>query len=275
MSQDASAVRVRLGDVDFVSSPQNGGGTPAGAEYPHYAFTVSPEQFVGLKRRIDAFQIPHNHPWSRVGRKYALMYFRDPSGNQYELFAPEGAGDTPLRMGLKSGGDYTTDFFALSYDRLCPPGDESPFSPPTVTGFNHLTMPCRDLPEAKRFLLDVLGGFVTYEAPVHVTASIGGAEIGVAPQQGGWTGPDARYPHYAFAVEPEELRRMGERLTEFRVPTHPFGRATDGSAVLLFRDPSGNLWKFFAVDPPTSMLPPGAPLECDIPVSSLNYDRWD
>lgn len=275
VSEDPSAVRVRLGDFDLVASPQRGGGALVDAEYPHYALTVSPEQFVGLKQRIEAFRIPHNHPWSRIDRKYALMYFRDPSGNQYELFAPDGAGAVPLRMGKKSGGDYTIDFRALSYDRMQPPADMSALPPATATGFNHLTMPCRDLAEAKRFLLEVVGSYVTYEARTHVTTSVGGVEIGVAPQKGGWTGPDARYPHYAFAVDADALRTMQHRLMQFGVPTQPIARGSDGSAVLFFRDPSGNLWRFFSPDAPRSIFPPDAPAEDKVDVRALNYDRWN
>lgn len=112
---DDASFRVRLGDFDIVVGEQADGGTPVGAEYPHYALTVTPAQYVGLKQRLDGFGVPTNEPWTRKNAKYALMYFRDPSGNQFELYSPEGGGSLPLRIGARAGGDYHIDFDALTY----------------------------------------------------------------------------------------------------------------------------------------------------------------
>jgi hypothetical protein len=55
-------------------------------------------------------------PWTRDGKK-GLMYFRDPSGNLFEIYCgkdlPEAAS---LPLGAKQGGGYVTDFANLMYD---------------------------------------------------------------------------------------------------------------------------------------------------------------
>jgi catechol 2,3-dioxygenase-like lactoylglutathione lyase family enzyme len=269
---DAASVRVRIGDFEIVAGSQNGGGTPVGAEYPHFALTVTAEQFVGIKRRLDAYHVPTNSPWTRAGRKHSLMYFRDPTGNQFELFAPDGTGDLlPLRVGARAGGDYVIDFEALTYDSFERPADDAAAPVTRPTGFNHLTMPCRDLSQAKRFLVDVLGGVVTYNGASHVTASVGGADIGAAPQRGGWTGPDARYPHYTFLVAEPVLLAMKERLETVGVPTHAIATGNGRDALMYFRDPSGNLWKLLCRSASPRVLA-SAGREADVDVSALNYE---
>lgn len=79
------------------------GRRPPHAEYPHYAFTLAPEDFMGIKRRLEAFGVPTLDPWGRMNRPHALMYFRDPSGNQFELFCPNGFSAVLLRLGSRAG----------------------------------------------------------------------------------------------------------------------------------------------------------------------------
>jgi hypothetical protein len=91
---------------------------PADAEYPQYAFTVAPEDFMGIKHRLGAFGAPTHDPWGRMNRPHTLMYFRDPSGNQFESFCPSGFNAVPLRLGHRACGDYVIDFAALCYSAL-------------------------------------------------------------------------------------------------------------------------------------------------------------
>lgn len=273
VSGDANSAHVRIGDFNIVIGAQDGGGTPEGREYPHYAFTVTAEEFIAVKQRLDAFRVPTNEPWTRAGRTHSLVYFRDPSGNQFELFAPDGTkGRIPLRVGARAGGDYVIDFHALTYDAFERPADDSGAPLTRPTGFNHLTMPCRDLPLAKRFLVDVLGGVVNYEGKTHVTASIGGADIGVAPQPEGYTGPDARFPQYAFLVRASALLAMKKRLETLGVPTSAIATDNGRDALLYFRDPSGNLYRFVCRDAGPDLLR-SAVSEPDVDVSALNY-QW-
>lgn len=247
---DAASFRVRLGDFDIIIGRQDGGGTPVGAEYPHYALTVTPEQYVGLKGRLDGYGIPTNLPWTRKGAKYALMYFRDPSENQFELYSPQGGGSLPLRIGARAGGDYTIDFDALSYRKLAPaPRDAASLPAVRATGFNHMTVPVRDLAEGRRFFLEVVGATMAFESRTHVQVVVGGAELGMAPQDRGYTPPDARLPRRRYTVDAVALRSMKARLESFGVPTHEPATSDGTDALMYFRDPSGNLFELFCPEP--------------------------
>jgi glutathione S-transferase fosA5 len=232
-------VRLRVGDIDVVLGAQERGATGGSAEYPHYAFTVTPEQFLGIKRRLDAYGVPTNEPWTRAGKPYALMYFRDPAGNQFELFSPEGCDALPLRIGARAGGDYTTDFAALTYAELHAPRKGEAPARTAPTGFNHMTLPVHDLAAAKRFLVDVIGAPVIHEVPDHVTTLLGGAQIGVGRQNYGWTPQDAEFPCVGFRADAATMHALRERFEAAAVPVHVIPRA-GGGETQAFRDPSGN-----------------------------------
>jgi catechol 2,3-dioxygenase-like lactoylglutathione lyase family enzyme len=271
IAEDTAGARVRFTDFDVVVHRVEGSVTPHGREYPHYAFGVDAQLFVGIMRRLDAYQVPHNHPWTRKGNTHSLMYFRDPSGNQFELFAPHGTAELiPLRIGSRAGGDYVIDFDALTYDGFTRPADDraAPLSPPK--GFNHLTMPVRDLALGKRFLVEVLDGEVTLDLPTHVTATVGGVDIGIAPQPEGYTGPTHRYWHMEFAIDGPTLLRMHERLKAAGVPASPIAANAEREALLYFRDPSGNLWKLLCRDAGAEVLAAAIP-DASVDVSALNY----
>ena len=57
-----------------------------------------------------------------------------------------------------------------------------------------MTLPVRDMHEAKRFFVIGLGATVAFERPAHITVIVGGAEIGLSSEAGGWTAADAEYP---------------------------------------------------------------------------------
>jgi catechol 2,3-dioxygenase-like lactoylglutathione lyase family enzyme len=112
--------------------------------------------FVPLKQRLEAFGIPTHEPWTRTGSTCALMYFRDPSGNQFEMFCPDGETGLRLRVGHRAGGDYVIPFPTLVYREL----KEPTTAPPKIDrlGYNHMTLPSKDLEQSKRFLTEVFGG---------------------------------------------------------------------------------------------------------------------
>jgi len=212
---EPALARVGFGKFAIVLAPQSGGATPAHAEYPHYAFTVAPEDFMGIKRRLEAFGVPTHDPWGRMNRPHALMYFRDPSGNQFELFCPSGFNAVPLRLGSRAGGDYVIDFAALGYGKLQKPATETDLPNVGPGEYNHMTLPMRDMHEAKRFFVNVLGGTVAFERPEHITVIVGGAEIGLSPEAGGWTAADAEYPHYTFLVKSADMIPLRERVESY------------------------------------------------------------
>ena len=236
----AAGRRFHFGDFDIVLGDGRGRGTGHKDEYPHYAFTVTPSQFVNIKRRLDAFGVPTNEPWSRTGKAYALMYFRDPAGNQFELFAPEGCAELSLRVGANFGGDYRTDFGALSYTSMREPQGELP-PPSRPSGYNHMTMPVRDLEEARRFFVDVVGAEVCHDVPGHVTTILGGVQIGFATQASGWPDADAAFPYYEFRADVETVRTLEERLRAARAQYDC--TEEDGNLALGWRDPSGNIMR--------------------------------
>jgi hypothetical protein len=67
-----------------------------------------------MKERLESYGVPTTEPWTRDYVK-ALMYFRDPSGNLFEMYCAQGF-KGKLRRGARAGGDYEIDFEALNYD---------------------------------------------------------------------------------------------------------------------------------------------------------------
>jgi len=273
---EPALARVGFGKFAIVLAPQSGGATPAHAEYPHYAFTVAPEDFMGIKRRLEAFGVPTHDPWGRMNRPHALMYFRDPSGNQFELFCPSGFNAVPLRLGSRAGGDYVIDFAALGYGNLQKPAIESALPNVGPGGYNHMTLPMRDMHEAKRFFVNVLGGTVAFERPEHITVIVGGAEIGLSPEAGGWTAADAEYPHYTFFVKSADMIPLRERLESYGVPTSHVWSRNGIEYAMYFRDPSGALWELYCESGFKGATRRGVSAGGDyVPdVKALNYDAW-
>jgi len=152
---------------------------------------------------------------------------------------------------------------------------------PTVAGFNHVSMPVRDIAEAIRFWTGIFGGKVVLQVPGDAFAEVevGGMILGLSKQSGGWTGSTAEFPHYAFTVDGAQMRPLQARLSQFGVPTHPIWTRHQVEALMYFRDPSGNLFELYC--------PQGFPDAKSIPVgglgrdgfkpdlAALNYDRWN
>jgi catechol 2,3-dioxygenase-like lactoylglutathione lyase family enzyme len=248
LEENARRVRVDFTNFIITAEPQEGGVIKPHLEQPHIAFDVTPEAYAGLRERLHAHGVPTTKPWGRMGKPYALTYFRDPSGNQYEFFSPEG---TTLEKvyGGRRGGDYVIDFPALAYDGLKDPangGKDLPFTPPT--GYNHNTSAVRELAEAKHFVVHVLGGDVFHNEPAHVTAWVGGFAYGVAPQAEGWTLPECVSPRFTFTVKPDEMDPMRRHLDSFGIPTSDVVTEDGTDARLYFRDPSGNMLELLCLN---------------------------
>lgn len=84
-------------------------------EYPHYAFTVTPDGLRGLKRRLEGAGVKTHALWTR-NRREALMYFRDPSGNLFELYCAEYDRPQELEIFKGRGGEYLPPVEDLDYD---------------------------------------------------------------------------------------------------------------------------------------------------------------
>jgi catechol 2,3-dioxygenase-like lactoylglutathione lyase family enzyme len=109
---------------------------------------------------------------------------------------------------------------------------------------HHISLPCSNLAEAKRFYIEVLGGELYHDTPGFAEVALGGMIVGLSEQGGGWTGPDAEYPHYGFNVEPADFALAQPWFAGCDVPTHGWTRNYK-TALLYFRDPSGNLLELY------------------------------
>ena len=133
----------------------------------------------------------------------------------------------------------------------------TPFEVHAPTGRRSVTLPCRDIAEAKRFLVEVLG----------VT------EIAVVQQDDGWTEPADRYPHVLFEADLPDALALRERLSRCGVPTALASAGADG--VLYFRDPAGYLWKIVSRDAGTALRATTACADDEqVDVGTLSYAGW-
>jgi len=151
---------------------------------------------------------------------------------------------------------------------------------PKVGSFSHLSLPCRDLEEAKEFFTQVLGAKVILErkdAPF-VEVVLGGVIVGLSRQPGGWTAPDAEFPHYAFYIDAANMLPLKQRLESFAIPTHPPYTRNRKEALMYFRDPSGNLLEFYCAEgfQGVEALPVARAVggTYTVDFKALNYSDW-
>ncbi len=117
---------------------------------------------------------------------------------------------------------------------------------PKLGNFNHTSIPVRDLEQSKRFYVEVLGGENVRDlAKGFAEVTLGGATVGLAEREEGWTGRDAEYPHNAFTMDPESFYPFIENLKAHRVPIHEPWTRHGIEALMYFRDPSGNLMELY------------------------------
>lgn len=148
---------------------------------------------------------------------------------------------------------------------------------PQFSGFSHVSVPVRDLQEAKRFYTQVLGGELVFDRPGFLEIKIGGIILGFSRQDGGWTAPRAEFPHYAFFISGDQFLPMKERLEKNGVPTTRIWTRDGLRALMYFRDPSGNLFEIYCPEGfrDADKLPRGirAGGDYDIDFGALNY-QW-
>ena len=234
-------VEFRIEDIIIGLSTQAEGWTDREAGYPHYAFDISGSNFDLMKEWLDHHGVP-NYPWRRDDT--ALMYFRDPSGNLFELYCDTGyAGIISLPLGPRRGGQ-SIDFSSLNY-HWTGKRAEKEIPRPRFRAFAHASIPCRDLEQEKRFFTKVIGGELVHDAAGFAEIRVAGIILGLSDRPGRSTGRSAEYPHYAFFIEPEDFLPMATWLRQNGVTTsEPWTR--DGiKGLLYFRDPAGNLFEMY------------------------------
>ena len=238
-------VEYRIEDIIVGLSEQPDGWTEAEAEYPHYAFYLSGRNFELMKSWLDRHAVP-NHPYRRDDT--ALMYFRDPSGNLFELYCDTGyEGIESLPLAPRRGGPQI-DFRSLNYHwsgQNGAPAAGKEIPRPRFNAFAHASLFCRDLAQAKRFFTKVIGGELIHDVDGFAEVRVARIIIGITERPGRPTGRDAEYPHYAFFIAPEDFLPMVEWLRQNGVTTsEPWTR--DGiKGLLYFRDPAGNLFEMY------------------------------
>jgi catechol 2,3-dioxygenase-like lactoylglutathione lyase family enzyme len=238
-------VEFRIEDIIVGLSEQSEGWTGPDDEYPHYAFYISGPNFELMKNWLDRYGVP-NYPYRRGDT--ALIYFRDPSGNLFELYCDTGyEGIVSLPLAPRRGGP-PIDFRGLNYhwnnkSAVLDAGEA--LLRPRFTAFAHASIFCRDLEQTKRFFTKVIGGELIHDVDGFAEVRVAGIIIGMTERSGRPTGRNAEYPHYAFFVAPEDFLPMVAWLRQNGVTTsEPWTR--DGiKGLLYFRDPTGNLFEMY------------------------------
>jgi catechol 2,3-dioxygenase-like lactoylglutathione lyase family enzyme len=241
----AGFVEYRIADIVFGLSEQRGGWTGADDEYPHYAFYLDGVNFERMKCWLDRYGVP-NYPYRRG--ETALIYFRDPSGNLFELYCERGYEKIASLPAAPRRGGPAIDFRSLNY-RWNANGAARPsvaeIERPRLMSFAHASLFCADLEQAKRFFTRVIGGELIHDVDGFAEVRVAGTIVGLTIRPGTTTGRGAEYPHYAFFIEPEEFLPMVAWLRQNGVvTTEPWTR--DGiKGLLYFRDPAGNLFEMY------------------------------
>ena len=157
------------------------------------------------------------------------------------------------------------------------PGADASPSPMQRAYFSHMSLPVRDREEAVRFFVNVLGGEVVLDLPAFSEVRLAGTIIGLSQQKGGWTAPDAEYPHYTLRVDPENLLPLKERLESYGVPTSDVYTRNGTDAAIYYRDPAGNLWELNCERgyKGSARQTPSAGGDYVPDVKSLCYDHWN
>lgn len=110
------------GGFDIGVSKRDGGWTGRTAEYPHYGLNTDPDKIEAIKAKLESYGVPTHAIWTRFASE-GLMYFRDPSGNLFELYCHDGyKGAATAPVGADYGGNFRPDFEALCYDSWRDPG---------------------------------------------------------------------------------------------------------------------------------------------------------
>ena len=151
--------------------------------------------------------------------------------------------------------------------------------PAPLDTFAHVSVPCRDLAEGKRFYGDVLGGKKVVDTPTFASFQFGSVQIGIGTVGCSWSEAKTEYPHFAFYVEPDTLTHMKDWLTQCGIPTSNLWTRYGKEALMFFRDPSGNVIEFYCRSgyKGAADLPKGGPQGQDIAVdiTKLLYKSWN
>lgn len=150
--------------------------------------------------------------------------------------------------------------------------------PPAFLAFSHLSLPCRDLEEAKRFYTGVMGGKIRLEQPHFFIVKVCDTELGVGSVGCSFIEGDAEYPHFAFFAAPDAMRQMKAWLERCGIPSSNFWTRRGVEALMFFRDPSGNVIELFCEEgfEGAGELPrgPARGHGTSVDIQQLRYSDW-
>lgn len=220
-------------------------------EFPHYAFRVTPAQMLALKNRLEHAGVTTHPIWTR-NQQEGLMYFRDPTGNLFELYSPDFCETHNAELAAdKEGGTFRPPIDGLGYEwkgasRLS--AEEliaNPEGGRWVEGIDHIALHVSDVDEAMRFWTEIFEGHPVKDAkrgkrPFHI--EVGGTVFAFF-ELPGLTGWEHEYPHYGLTIEGDKMLPLVNRLVNTGVRVHPIWTRDQKEALMYFRDPSGNLFE--------------------------------
>jgi catechol 2,3-dioxygenase-like lactoylglutathione lyase family enzyme len=150
--------------------------------------------------------------------------------------------------------------------------------PPPFLSFSHVSVPCRDLAEGKRFYVGVMGGTLRVDTPTFANIKICDVEVGIGNEGCTFLEPSTEYPHFAFFAGPEAMLAMKAWLTRCGIPSSDYWTRNGVETLMFFRDPSGNMIELFCEGgfPGAADLPKGPPRGhgTTVDVDALRYDSW-
>ena len=154
----------------------------------------------------------------------------------------------------------------------------APSGPPGFDGFDHVSVPCRDLEEGIRFYRDVLGGKLVVQESAFALFEISGVRVGIGSEGCTFLGRSTEYPHFAFACGAEALVQMKEWLVVCGVPTSDLWTRQGVETLMFFRDPSGNVIELFChegyADAPNLPRGPARGHGNAIDIDAIAYTDW-
>jgi catechol 2,3-dioxygenase-like lactoylglutathione lyase family enzyme len=147
-----------------------------------------------------------------------------------------------------------------------------------LDSFAHVSFPCRDLEEGRRFYVGVLGAVVRVDTPTFLSFRLAGVDIGIGTEGLAWPEHVAEYPHAAFFVDAANFLAARQWLPQCGIPISEAWTRSGVEALMFFRDPSGNLIELFCKEgvPGVERLPRSGPAGHGktVDLGQLWYERW-
>ncbi|MSQ18619.1 MAG: hypothetical protein EXR39_03455 [Betaproteobacteria bacterium] len=147
-----------------------------------------------------------------------------------------------------------------------------------LDSFAHVSFPCRDLVEGRRFYVEVLGAVVRVDTPTFLSFRIAGVDLGIGTEGLAWPERVAEYPHAAFFVDAANFQAARRWLPQCGIPISEAWTRSGVEALMFFRDPSGNLIELFCKEgvPGADRLPRSGPAGHGktVDLGKLWYDQW-